>query len=121
LGDKDFRAELLAQMHARRGDHYGQELREADAQYSEGLVRAELRQRRWTEAALVRRRKGDPEKVEIAWRVRSKSTMTLKWIAQRLKMGAWTHVSNCLVQKRKEDEKCKWLSFRTMRRGIALE
>ena len=33
--------------------------------------------------------------------------MTLKWIAQRLRMGTWTHVSNCLGQRRKENEKCK--------------
>lgn len=30
--------------------------------------------------------------------------MTLNWIAQRIKLGTWTHVSNCLVQKRKKDE-----------------
>jgi hypothetical protein len=82
-------------------------MREAATQYAEGLVCEELRQRGWTQAELVRRRKGDPENVEIPWRIRSKSTMTLKWIAQRLKMGAWTHVSNCLVQKRKEAEKCQ--------------
>ena len=35
------------------------------------------------------------------------TAMTLKWIANRLKMGAWTHVSNCLVQKRRQNEKCK--------------
>ncbi len=28
--------------------------------------------------------------------------MSLKWIAQRLKMGAWTHVSNLLGQERKK-------------------
>jgi putative transposase len=107
LGDKAFKAELLAQMHEHRGDHYGPELREADEAHAEGLVRAELRQRGWTEADLERRRKGDPEKVAIAWRLRQESTMTLKWIARRLRMGAWTHVSNCLVQQRKEHEKCK--------------
>jgi hypothetical protein len=64
-----------------------------------------LRRRGWTEAELEQRRKGDPEKVEMAWRLRQETTMTLKWIAQRLKMGAWTHVSNRLVQKRKENEK----------------
>jgi hypothetical protein len=30
-------------------------------------------------------------------RVRRESTMTLKWIAQRLHMGIWTYVSNCLA------------------------
>jgi hypothetical protein len=28
--------------------------------------------------------------------------MTLKWIAPRLKIGAWANVSNCLVRRRKE-------------------
>jgi hypothetical protein len=107
LGDAQFKEELLAQMREGRGDHYGPELREADTAHAEGLVRQELRRRRWTEAELERRRKGDPEKVVIARRLRQESTMTLKWIAQRLRMGAWTHVSNCLVQRRKQDEKCK--------------
>jgi putative transposase len=104
LGDKAFRAELLAQMHESRADHYGPELREADAAHAEGVVQAELRHRGWTEAELEQRRKGDPEKVEMAWCLRRETTMTLKWIAQRLKMGTWTHVSNCLVKRRKEIE-----------------
>jgi putative transposase len=107
LGDKQFKQELLAQMRERRGDNYGPELREADTLHAERLVREELRRRGWGEAELGRRRKGDPEKVEIAWRLRQESTMTLKWIAQRLRMGVWTHVSNCLVLKRKEAAKCK--------------
>jgi hypothetical protein len=59
------------------------------------------------QADLSLRRKGDPEKVQMASELRAQSTMTLKWIAQRLKMGAWTHVSNCLVQKRKNGKKCQ--------------
>jgi putative transposase len=107
LGNKAFKDELLTQIRARRGDHYGPELRQADVLHSEGVVQAELRRRGWTEAGLNRRRKGDPGKVEIAWCVRQQTTMTLKWIAHRLKMGTWTHVSNCLVQRRKENEKCR--------------
>jgi hypothetical protein len=107
LGNKAFKEELLAQMHEKRGDHYGPELRQADALHAEGLVQAQLRRRTWTEAELNRRRKGDPDKVEIAWRLRQQTTMTLKWIAQRLRMGTWTHVSNCLGQRRKESEKCQ--------------
>jgi putative transposase len=105
LGDQQFKRELLAQMHERRKDHYGPELREADEVHAEGVLRQELRRRRWTEADLELRRKGDPEKVEIAWRLRCQTTMTLRQIAQRLKMGTWTHVSNCLVQRRKKDDK----------------
>jgi REP element-mobilizing transposase RayT len=109
LGDAEFKAELLGQIRESRGDHYGPELREADAAHGERVLREELKRRGWTEAELERRRKGEPEKVEIAWELRSRTTMTLKWIAQRLKMGAWTYVSNCLVQKRKQLAKCQKL------------
>ncbi len=94
-------------MHERRGGHYGPELREADELHAERLVQEELRRRGWAEEELARRRKGDPQKVRIAWRLRRESTMTLKWIAHRVRMGSWTHVSNCLVLKRNEDEECK--------------
>jgi hypothetical protein len=33
--------------------------------------------------------------------------MSLKWIAQRLKMGAWTYVSNLLVRQPKKAGECK--------------
>ena len=57
LGDPQFKEELLAQMHERHKDHYGPELREADALHAEGLVARELRRLGWTEADLGRRRK----------------------------------------------------------------
>ena len=92
-------------MHGQRGDHYGPELREADALHAERLLQAELERRGWAQSELSRRRKGDAQKVAIAWRLRQETTMSLKWIAQRLQMGTWTHVSNCLVQRRKQAEK----------------
>jgi REP element-mobilizing transposase RayT len=107
LGDQEFKAELLAQVRELKADHYGAELRESDAAHAEGVLKEQLQRRGWTEAELARRRKGDPEKVELAWQLRCRTTMTLKWIAQRLKMGAWTHVSDCLVQRRKQHEKCQ--------------
>ena len=67
----------------------------------------DLRRRGWREAELTLRRKADPAKVEMAWRLRRETTMTLEWIAKRPKLGVWTHVSNCLVQKRKQNEKCQ--------------
>ena len=102
LGSSGFREELLAQTHEQRKDHYGAELREADEFHAEKMVREELKRRGWKETELDKRRKGDAEKVEVAWRLRSETTMSLKWIAQRLRMGTWTHVSNCLSQKRKK-------------------
>ena len=102
LGGKRFRKELLVQMAERVGEsHYGAERQESGEEKAEQIVAEELGRRKWEEANLVKRRKGDPEKVKIALRLRRESIMTLKWIAQRLHMGSWTHVSNCLATIRK--------------------
>ena len=98
LGDKAFRKELLGQMAERVGpSHYGADRQESGEEKAERIVADELKKRRWTEATLKSRRKGDSEKVKIATRLRRDTIMTLKWIAQRLQMGSWTYVSNCLA------------------------
>jgi hypothetical protein len=56
---------------------------------------------RRAEDELKRRRKGDRENVKIAARLRRETTMTLKWIAERLYMGTWTNVANCLAKAKK--------------------
>lgn len=104
LGDEEFRAELLAQVQEQRGDHYGEELRQADEAHAQALLEKELKQRGWTEQELAGRRKADPEKLKIAWRLRQETVMSLKWVARKLQMGSWTYLSNCLVQKRKEQK-----------------
>ena len=43
-------------------------------------------------------------KVRLAARLRKDTTLNLKWIAQHLKMGSWTHVSNLLGAKTKTIE-----------------
>jgi hypothetical protein len=43
--------------------------------------------------------KGHKGKVALARRLRQETTMSLKWIAQRLHMGRWTYVSNLLREK----------------------
>jgi REP element-mobilizing transposase RayT len=97
LGDKAFRKELLGQMAERVGQsHYGAERQESGEEKAERIMREELKRRRWTEETLSSRRKGDSEKVKMAARLRRETIMTLKWIAERLHMGSWTHVSNCL-------------------------
>ena len=106
LGDKAFRKELLGQMAERVGQsHYGGERQESGEEKAERIVAEELKRRRWTEATLTSRRKGDSEKVKIAVRLRRETVMTLKWIAQRLHMGSWTHVSNCLAARQMKSVK----------------
>jgi hypothetical protein len=41
----------------------------------------------------------------MASQLRAQPLLALKWIAQRLKMAGWTHVSNCLVQHRKLEKR----------------
>jgi hypothetical protein len=40
-------------------------------------------------------------------RLRRETPMTLKWVAARLQMGAWTSLSNALTQKRRKEQKCQ--------------
>ena len=54
---------------------------------------------------LGRRAKGDVPKVPIAVRVREETAMTVKWIADRLQMGAPAYVNPLLHCRRKAKEK----------------
>jgi hypothetical protein len=102
LGDKSFQKELLAQIAEQAGSsHYGEEIRESTEEKAQRIVTEELKRLRWTEDDLRTHRKGDPKKVKIARRLRQETTVTLKWIAERLTMGTWTHVTNRLYHLRK--------------------
>ena len=103
LGDEGFRRELLQQIDGRMGEHhYGEERRGSAEEKARRLVADGLRKARWTEADLRRRRKSDPVKIGLAAQLRRETTMTLKWIAERLQMGAWTHLNKRLYEHRKE-------------------
>jgi putative transposase len=102
LGDKKFRKELLEHARERMGEyHSGEERTESEMEKAERIVEEELGRMKWEEAELARRKKGDVKKVRLARRLRAETTMTLKWIAQRLKMGTWTHVANRLHHVKK--------------------
>jgi putative transposase len=102
LGAESFRKELLGQMQERMGtEHYGAERQETIEEHAEAMVVAELKRRRWAEAELGRRAKGDAGKVAIAVRLRVESAVTVKWIAARLQMGAPGYVNHLLYQQRK--------------------
>jgi putative transposase len=97
LGGQEFRKELLAQMVEQRGaEHYGAEIRESAEQKAGRLIAGELKRLRWNERNLTASRKGAPEKVRIALRLRRETTMTLGWIAKRLNMGTKTHLSHLI-------------------------
>jgi len=116
FGEEAFRKELLAQMKGQIGEyHGGEERQELAVNHAERVVREELRRRKWGEEGLAQRRKGDAEKAKIALRLRRETTVTLKWIADRLKMGTWTNVANCLAKaKLKKTSECQKVGLTRM-------
>jgi putative transposase len=100
LGDEKLKQELLAQVSEKAGkSHYGEELRESAEAKAERIVAEELRRLGWKEDELKRQRKGHRQKVQMARRLRAETTMSLKWIAERLAMGSASMVTHCLRQK----------------------
>jgi len=101
LGDETFRQELLAQMSERMGaEHYGEERAQTAEAMAEQIIVAELKRRRWNDAALRTRPKGDPAKVALAARLRAETTMTVGWIAERLGMGSRGYLNHLLYRQR---------------------
>jgi hypothetical protein len=102
LGTESFRKKLLQLMRERLGvEHYGSERRKTAAAHAEKRVREELKRRGWREADLGRRAKGDADKVALAAQLRAETVMTVKWIAERLRMGTPGHVNHLLYRRRK--------------------
>jgi len=101
LGETAFRQELLAHLDGQMGEHhYGMERRASAEQKAERIVSEELVRAGWTTQDLSSKAKGDPVKIAVAVRLRAETTMTLKWISQRLQMGAWTHLNKRLYEQR---------------------
>jgi putative transposase len=102
FGDKAFREELVAQMTERMGaEHYGSERLETAEAQAERIIAAELKRRKWDEAQLGKRAKGDLGKVALAAKLRAETVVTVAWIAARLKMGTAGYVNNRLYRWRK--------------------
>jgi len=68
-------------------EHYGEERAETAEGLAELIIAEELKLGRWQEADLKTRPKGDSVKVALATRLRSETTMTVGWVAERLAMS----------------------------------
>jgi len=105
LGGEEFRRELLEAVSRGAGARAaGPEAREAGEAKAERIVRGEMKRLRWGEKELAGRRKGDKAKLEVAERLRRETTMTLAWIASRLRMGTAAHVAHLLYWKERKRE-----------------
>ena len=109
MGSEAFRQELLAQVSELAGPkHAGEEIRQSALVKAEGIAQEELQRLNWNPEQLRGRRKSDPQKIRIAARLRRETSMTLEWIANRLCMGAATHVASLLqrhTEKTQNSEK----------------
>jgi hypothetical protein len=104
LGGEEFRAELLEQVNVRPGpSHFGPAVQEAAEAQAERLTVAALKRIGWTEQDVQARRKGDPRKVELALELRSKTTVPLLWLAERLCMGSRGHLAWLLQHHKRGD------------------
>jgi hypothetical protein len=84
---------------------HGEEIRQSGEEKARRVLEAELQRLGWRTGDLEARRKGDPEKVRLALRLRGETTMTLGWIAQALQTGTKTYLSHLLYwQGRMEKE-----------------
>ncbi len=105
LGEETFRQELLAQMSQRLGaEHFGTERDETAVAKAERIIDEELKRLGWKKTDLPLKRKGDAAKVALAARLRSETTMTLNWIAERLAIGTKTYLNYLLYRWRKANK-----------------
>ena len=77
-------------------EHYGEQRHETAEAKAQGIVGEELRRLGWSEKRLQAERKGDVRELRMAARLQRETTMTLEWIAGRLRMGTRTHLSRLL-------------------------
>ena len=95
FGGKEFKQELLELM----GQQTGTGQSGLETRRSKNRRLAGLSARNSRNAIGVRhagQAKGHPEKLEIAARLRRETTVTFEWIAEHLRMGATTSLSNLL-------------------------
>src|SRR5437016_4880019 len=101
LGGEDFLDWILDKMEVSTNEaHPSRERDETEQVKALRIVQEELMRLGWTKAELRRRRKGDETKIALARRLREETAVSLRWIAQNLYMGTWTHVSNRLYHCR---------------------
>ena len=77
------------------------------------LIAAALEAWGWDEQSMASLRKGDPQKVTLAWFVRAHTQMPLKWLCEELNLGTVSATSRLLsaVGKHQQSDRNtkKWL------------
>ena len=97
VGSEQFREDMLRYIEQQKGKwHFGPELGQASIAKAERLIRETLQTEHVTEEQLIRWRKGHPFKIKLAAKLRAETTVTVSWLAERLRMGSRGHLAHLL-------------------------
>jgi REP element-mobilizing transposase RayT len=101
LGGKGFAEKLQEQLEQvmkgrRRESHSGQAKAAHDESAAERELRRAFRALGLDEGAVERLAKGAAEKVVLAWWLRRRTTVSLRWVSERLGMGHYTRVTQAI-------------------------
>ena len=89
LGGQEFKNQMLERMEGKLGDHHSGELRQETAEAkAERIIGEELHRLGWSEKDLATRAKSDPAKLAIAARLRKETTLSIKQLASRVRLGS---------------------------------
>jgi len=102
-GSKEFRKEMLKRLEGKLGENHAAEQRLETAQAkAERIIKEELVRLGSTDKDLRARGKCDPMKLEVAFRLRRETTLTVKQIAARLGLGTPRNASVRLLEWKRE-------------------
>ena len=111
VGDAKFRQKLLELASPGAGvDVRHSDLSAATASQAtqaNEIIEEELRRLGIAEDELIAKRKGNPDKIDIALRLREQTTVTLTWIADRLRMGTTTHLAHLIYWRRRREREAR--------------
>jgi putative transposase len=112
VGGDGFRKWLAQQLPGTGDNLRGEQRRAHDECEAERLLEVALSALNMTESELLNLRFNRPEKQAVAWLLKSRTTVTGVWIAQRIRMGSRANVSRGLTAISGEaDEKCSELKI----------
>ncbi|MBI1839412.1 MAG: transposase [Verrucomicrobia bacterium] len=97
IGSEPFRQQLLDRLESvRTPEASGKVWKESAELQAERMIQSRLAELGWDEAEMGRRSKTDPEKLSIARELRRETMMTIRWLADRLQLGARNTLRNAL-------------------------
>jgi len=113
---------MLGLMEGKLGENHSGELRRETAeQKGNRLIAEELARLGWQESDLASRRRADPDKLAIAVRLRNETTLSIKWIAARVRIGSSKGAKSVLHLWVHGQEQTRAVQAKAGRAGAQLE